>query len=62
MKTRYRVTATFVFENIEADNEEWAQEIVDTNAFHFVVLNPMYFLPEEERVNPVYEVEEMEEE
>ena len=37
---KYTVTATYVFENIEADCEEWAQELVDVNSLKFYISHP----------------------
>jgi len=54
---KYKVVATFVFENIEADTPEMAQELVDANAFDMYVIHPTLG-----KIDPSYEVEAVEHE
>ncbi len=51
---KYKVIATFVFEDVEADSPEEAQAWVDGTSFHSYIEHPK----KDERVNPSYEVEE----
>ena len=51
---KYKVIATFVFEDVEADSPEEAQAWVDGTSFHSYIEHPK----KDDRVNPSYEVEE----
>jgi len=51
---KYKVTATYVFE-VEADEPEWAQELVDVNCLNIHIHNL-----EGKEIYPLYEVEELE--
>lgn len=52
---KYKVTATYTF-IVEADEPEWAQELVDVNSLHYIIMD----IEGTQRVEPVYEVEEIE--
>lgn len=52
---KYRVVATFVFEDIEADNPEQAQEMVDLCSFCLYISHPQSL----RHTDPIYEVDEM---
>ena len=54
---KYKVIATFVFKDVEADSPEEAQEWVDGTSFYNYIDHPR----KDDRVNPSYEVEEEEE-
>ena len=51
---KYKVIATFVFEDVEADSPEEAQAWVDGTSFHSYIEHP----EKDDRVSPSYEVEE----
>lgn len=51
---RYKVTATYVFE-VEADDPDWAQELVDVNCLNMRVFD---LEDENKEIRPSYEVEE----
>jgi len=51
---KYKVTATLVFE-VEADEPEWAQELVDVNCLSMHIHNL-----EGKEIYPLYEVEAVE--
>jgi hypothetical protein len=53
--TKYKVIATFVFEDVEANSPEEAQALVDGTSFHSYIKHPK----KDEIVNPSYEVEKI---